>query len=1346
MPEKSMDPWVAWEPCEHGQGAAALARLAGELPEYFAGARLIGSRWSRLSFYAASRLLELRFTRGRDAELIFVLHGPEGTLWLNGDSDPIHATNDAESFALTKSTAADYIRFFFYFVHGDEGAFVLIESPDEVAEVDIAEWREGQDETFVLEDIRTRASPLLMRDADMPGQWLCEALVAYAGALFATSLAVKSNGECEMLDDEPLAVLSAVAVVPEVPFLDLEELGESATGTVLTVAFEHNARLRSGPAVPGTAGLFVGRATEQDEFRRVLEIAKRAADPDEGHVVLIHGLGGIGKTTLLRRLHRAAGPSRRGGPLVAEVVDCEDERRRNRGDYEGPDGPPVWRLLDRLYAAVEAGAAGNRHLASQVETAFAGFRQASAARPDLLHRAAQLGIGMSFGRRRLSADQLSALVQAAGGVAKVAGAAVPGVSAVVDPVTGVARAFISASESRRDNRIDASTYDVLVAGLDRLVAQFASALKDLSRHAAPVVIFIDTGELLGEALLDWLREASRRSGSRVVWVLGLRLEAELDAEFDSEATRFRRSIHDSRLWSMPLTRFDDRTIGEYLRSRLGAGYPEALDIKAVARLTHGIPLAVSLVSQLLIDGQDPVSALAPVRDLDAARVVFELARRYLVHVRTNPALEEDLPLLYGLALLYGEVGRPGSAGSFPGSARLDPDALAALWDMPAKQVATSLDGLAARHDFVLSGSRRLHQEVRESVLLFLLEPVEFPAVRDMNARAAQLYRARADAAGHPRVDAQLADQSWQGAAIALLWHTFWTELDLGLRMLRGLFPAAAVLDDSFAAALLRAASFFAPACPAASQRLIGDMQLALRPPRIGRVKKARAAAAARDVIKALKSGPVEPLLATGSTVYYDLLKATWHETLDLPMADRAALLVRAAIDVEPGCTTAELITAQVRQLAFSAEEYRAAPVGVQQTIISALGLPARLGPDDAEAHAFLGGRLFELERYEDAEACYREATRLDPANAEYHNMLGVARSFLDRWGDSADAARDAVRLDPGNVYYLKNLASSAMSVPGRQEEAEAACREALRLDPDDAETRNVLGSALAFASRFDEAEAAYGEAVRLDPGSATYRANLGGALTGLGRYEEAEAAYRAAVDIDASDAETWKGHGYGLFRLGRYEEAEAAYREALRINASDAEACNALGRLYLRLPGRIDQAAGQLREALGLDPRYAHAHANLGSLYIASGELDAARASFLRAAQSYSVPEAFTELMLGALDCGSDPTAAQQRFTAALAAIERPYQPFILTPFARAETRALAMTALGRGQEAKAALECAVGKRSAADLFERPQYELFAASTMPIDITRLIEVWREIIAKDGTAAGPWGGPRPIETL
>jgi Flp pilus assembly protein TadD len=956
MPEKRVDPWISWEPCEGRQGWEALSRLRKdeELRVFFGNSTLVGSRWSRLPFYTAHRLMELQFARDRGVERAFVLHGPKRTWWLNGETAPIYEVNEAESLALTQSTVGDYIRFYFYFLRTDGGTFVLIESADEVGpRADADGGGEDQDEVLTLEAARDKARPLQMRGSDETGRWLVDVTVAYGGGLFHASLAVETGGDIDMTDDEPIGLLDALTV-PEAPSLELAESSAS-------------------------------RTPEQDE-------------------------------------------------------------------------PP----------------------------------------------------------------------------------------------------------------------------------------------------------------------------------------------------------------------FGERKVAEYLRDRLGAGYPASLDIETVARLTYGIPLAVSLVSELLGGGLDPAIALAPVQADVASGVVPELVRRYLVHAHTIAALQPDLPLLYELALLDGEAGQPGLAGDPSAGAGLDPEALAVLWNVPVEAVIDRLDGLAERHDFMLNRSRRLYREMREPVLLFLLDPLERPAVGDLNARAAAFYRERADSTGHLTVDAQLEDQGWQTALIALLWHTFWADLDEGLQLLKGLF-AVAVVDNSFAAALLRAATFFAPVCTADARRLISDLQLVSDPQLGGR--RARAAeASARDVIKALKTTPAEPLLATTppAAVYHDLLQARCQEALDLTAPERATLLFRAASDVERGGATARAITSQVRELAMGLEEYRDVSADTQEEIIAALGLPVRFDPSDADAHDDLGNALLVLGAYAEAEAAYHEAARLDPSNATYHSNLGATLSLL-----------------------------------GRYAEAETAQLEALRLEPGNAENYNGLGYTLVASGRYNEAETVYREALRLEPGNADHYNSL----------------------------------GYTLVTLSRYNEAETAYREALRLDPSAANVHSSLGHLYLKLLGRVDEAESALREALRLEPNWVSAHANLGSLYVVTSDLGAARSSFLQATQSAPAKQAFSELMLGALDRSADPSAAEGHFTAALTALDRPDQPTSLTPFGRAEIQALAMAGLDRGQEATVVFASAMSKRSGADLFQRQHYEIFSASGLTPGIDALIAIWRDIIASDNSAVGPWGGPR-----
>jgi hypothetical protein len=208
------DPWGgAWEPASQDHAAAALARLASAAAPFFAGAGLVGARSVVLPFYAAHRLLELHLERGGATERVFVLHGPDATRWLNGESAPIYETNAAESLRLTDETVVDYLRFYLYFLRADAGAFVLVESEDELA-------AQGDRDDSSL---RSRVTPLTIRSIDGAGRWVIEGSVAYEGYFFLATFAVAPDGLIEMVDDEPVGPLDGITV-PEYPALELAPL------------------------------------------------------------------------------------------------------------------------------------------------------------------------------------------------------------------------------------------------------------------------------------------------------------------------------------------------------------------------------------------------------------------------------------------------------------------------------------------------------------------------------------------------------------------------------------------------------------------------------------------------------------------------------------------------------------------------------------------------------------------------------------------------------------------------------------------------------------------------------------------------------------------------------------------------------------------------------------------------------------------------------------------------------------------------------------------------------------------------------------------------------------------
>jgi ATP-dependent Zn protease len=218
--EKSLEPWATWEPCGDEEAAQALARLAAQAPELFAGSSLVGARRATLPFYAVHRLIELQLERGVGGpERAFVLHGPDRTAWLDGQSTPMIETNEAESLQLTEATVCDYLRFFLYFLRAESGAFVLLEEPGEIATGDAGDGSVRELLTRCAA-VRSAAGPLTAPVLDDEGRWVVEGPVAYDGALFRATFGVAPDGACDMLDDEPLESVAGLSL-PEYPSLEL---------------------------------------------------------------------------------------------------------------------------------------------------------------------------------------------------------------------------------------------------------------------------------------------------------------------------------------------------------------------------------------------------------------------------------------------------------------------------------------------------------------------------------------------------------------------------------------------------------------------------------------------------------------------------------------------------------------------------------------------------------------------------------------------------------------------------------------------------------------------------------------------------------------------------------------------------------------------------------------------------------------------------------------------------------------------------------------------------------------------------------------------------------------------
>jgi len=212
MVEKTTDPWAKWESCPTDVASAALKRITGEVPMFFSGTTLKSARWTALPFYKTHRLIEAQIESEEKTERAYLIDGGGYTWWLNGVTGPLHDINYGESLALTEETAADYLRFFCYFLRADEGAFALLESPQEITAIGYDEgWFENNIATLDLDQAavwtrlqlaRKDAAPLKVKETDENGRFLIDAAIAYGTVRAAAVFGVDPGGEVEMVDDQ----------------------------------------------------------------------------------------------------------------------------------------------------------------------------------------------------------------------------------------------------------------------------------------------------------------------------------------------------------------------------------------------------------------------------------------------------------------------------------------------------------------------------------------------------------------------------------------------------------------------------------------------------------------------------------------------------------------------------------------------------------------------------------------------------------------------------------------------------------------------------------------------------------------------------------------------------------------------------------------------------------------------------------------------------------------------------------------------------------------------------------------------------------------------------------------
>lgn len=152
-----------------------------------------------LPFYDQVALIRVKDPAWTPRNLYIYYLTDQGNLyWLNGTSPPIHEVNAKAPIRVTDDNVLEYLRFFCFFVRGDEGPFLIAES---------------MEDPYIPKNLddRTRAviegvvRPASYERRDEQGNFLCDAVVFYSNALFFANFAVEPGGMIRMIDDNHIA-------------------------------------------------------------------------------------------------------------------------------------------------------------------------------------------------------------------------------------------------------------------------------------------------------------------------------------------------------------------------------------------------------------------------------------------------------------------------------------------------------------------------------------------------------------------------------------------------------------------------------------------------------------------------------------------------------------------------------------------------------------------------------------------------------------------------------------------------------------------------------------------------------------------------------------------------------------------------------------------------------------------------------------------------------------------------------------------------------------------------------------------------------------------------------------
>lgn len=158
-----------------------------------------------LSFYPGHRLLDIADYTVMPSSHRYLIYGPKKTAILNFTNQPIYDLNKQISIRLNDDNVSEYLKFFFSFVRGRHGRFLLCENVDDIR------WKDDPPPQ-ARKAIGRMVMPITILKRNDDGGFEIQATMTFKDSLFKSMITVKPDGHVNLHGEELL--------VEDMPVLD----------------------------------------------------------------------------------------------------------------------------------------------------------------------------------------------------------------------------------------------------------------------------------------------------------------------------------------------------------------------------------------------------------------------------------------------------------------------------------------------------------------------------------------------------------------------------------------------------------------------------------------------------------------------------------------------------------------------------------------------------------------------------------------------------------------------------------------------------------------------------------------------------------------------------------------------------------------------------------------------------------------------------------------------------------------------------------------------------------------------------------------------------------------------